>query len=258
MSRRSFIKGKKLASAQSLAADFSSDSTVVLTVDNVGYIISTAGVTDNTGVFQVWIRIKNSDNENEQSEWAQLTLSAVPTLADDDDVFFINLNQLPPCEAQVRYVAAGGVLEIQTLTLPTKAGSTDGDYIVVYAQDGTTWAVALDKTGLAAATPTGAAWLAADYKVYLDISGATTAANVAALVNTALNLLTGFTAAITSVDAGAGAITLTQISAGPTTNPAPHNKNDSGVGTILGVQSTAGVSPDGTCDIWLSGTAIGG
>lgn len=154
---------------------------------------------------------------------------------------------------------ATGTFEVQTLTFPSKAGAADGDYIVLSGEAGVTWAVALDTTGGAANTPTGAAWLAATHSVYLDISAATTAADVAAAVEVALNLLTGFTAAITTNDTAAnGTMILTQTVPGPTTNPDPHNKNDSGVGTILGVQSTAGVSPDGTCDIWLSGTAIGG
>ena len=108
MGRRDFVRGKKLNAAQSLASDFSATSTTVLTMDNIGLIISTSSVTDNTGTFAVWVRIKHSDNVNEQSSWAKLTLSAVPTLANADDVFFINLNQLPPCELQVRFVAAGG------------------------------------------------------------------------------------------------------------------------------------------------------
>ncbi len=139
---------------------------------------------------------------------------------------------------------ATGTFEVQTLTFPTLAASADGDYVAFYDQSGTGWAVALDKTGGAANTPTGAVWvsIAAPNKVYCDISGATTAAQVAAAVEAAIDALTGLTAVITTDDSAAnGTMLLTQTVPGPTTNPSPHNKGDTGVGTILGVQTTPGV-----------------
>ncbi len=97
--------------------------------------------------------------------------------------------------------------------------------------------------GVAAQTPTGAAWVAADFKGLADISADTTAAQVAARAETALNLLTGFTASITSDDSAAnGTMLLTSVAKAPVVNPDPHNFNDSGVGTILGVETTAGVA----------------
>lgn len=135
--------------------------------------------------------------------------------------------------------ATPAVAQVDTLTLPAKAGSTGGDYIVVTADDGTTYACALNKAGNDPA-PTGAAYVAASYKVNKDISAATDAASVAALVNTALNTLTGFTAKITSVDVLDGTITLTQVSTGPVAVPVPHNANDSGAGSITTAATTPG------------------
>lgn len=140
-----------------------------------------------------------------------------------------------------------GTMEVQTLTFPAKAASTDGDYVVFYDQAGNAWAVALDKTGLAAAEPTGAAWTAipAGRKTYVDISGGTDAASVAALIETAIDALTGLTTVITTDDAAAnGTMLLTQTVPGPTTNPVPHNADDSGAGSITGVQTTAGVATE--------------
>ena len=137
-----------------------------------------------------------------------------------------------------------GVYEVQTLTLETKANTTDGDFVVIETAAGTKYAVSLDKTGAAAAEPEGVIWtaVAAANKTYLDISGATDEASVAALVTTALGLLTGLSAAITVLDNADGTITLTQLAYGPTTNPVPKNVSEAGAGSIAGVQTTAGVA----------------
>ncbi len=135
-----------------------------------------------------------------------------------------------------------GVLEVQTLTFPAQASVTDRDYIVVYDQAGTSYAVYADKTGTSIA-PTGAAYVAATYKVKANISADTTAASVAASFETAFNTLTGFTTAITSDDGAAnGTMLLTQTVRGPTTNPVPKTFNDSGSGSLVGVQTTGGVA----------------
>jgi len=105
------------------------------------------------------------------------------------------------------------VAEVSTVTYETKAASDSADYTVVYDTTGQPWAVALDLTG-ADAEPTGATWVAigAAFKTQADISGDTTAANVAATVETAFNSLTGFTAVITTDDTAAdGTMTFTSV-----------------------------------------------
>lgn len=132
--------------------------------------------------------------------------------------------------------------EVQTLTFPAKAAITDADYIVVENAAGVKFAVYADKTGSTVA-PTGALYVAATYKVKANISSDTTAAQVAARFETAFNTLTGFTTTITTDDTAAdGTMTLTQVVTGPTTNPVPKNADDSGAGSLAGVQSTAGLN----------------
>lgn len=133
------------------------------------------------------------------------------------------------------------VYEVQTLTFPTLIGATASDYIVIYDKTGGAWAVALDTTG-ADPDPTGALWtsIPGANKIKVNISGATTAAQVATLAFAGLISLTGFSAVITLVDNANGTLTSTQTAYGATTNPIPHNADDSGAGSITGVEVTAG------------------
>ena len=103
-----------------------------------------------------------------------------------------------------------GVTEVQTFTCLAQASCVDGDYIWFYDNVGARWAVAIDLTGSSAA-PTGANWVAtaAANKGQADISGATTNADVAAIVVSTLNGLTGFTDKFTLVDNTDGTITVT-------------------------------------------------
>lgn len=141
-------------------------------------------------------------------------------------------------------VADTGVKEIQTLTFPAFASITDRDYIIVEDTLGGKWAVYADKTGSSAA-PTGALYTAipAANKTKADISGATTAAQVAAIFETSFDGLTGFTAKIITDDTAAdGTMTFTQTKVGPVVNPVPKNLDDTGAGTLSGVQTTGGVA----------------
>ncbi len=142
---------------------------------------------------------------------------------------------------------ATGVMDVKTFTFPALADAVDGNYISWYNTAGLRFAIAMDTTGLAAATPTGAIWasIASARKSYYDISGATTAADVAALVETGMNLLTGLTSSITTDDTAAdGTMTLTQIIPGVVPNAVPKNKNDSGAGTITTANTTPGTATD--------------
>lgn len=109
-------------------------------------------------------------------------------------------------------------------------------------------ATTLTTTGVSLTAPSGAIWtaVAAANKAVVDLTdaGASTAAQVAAAVETAIDALTGFTAVITSDDTAAnGTMLLTQTVRGPTTDPVPKDATDAGAGTITGVESTAGVTP---------------
>jgi hypothetical protein len=134
---------------------------------------------------------------------------------------------------------------------------------VVFAEDGiaaaTNFSGAETTAGVASVAPSGPLWTAATYKGLADISADTTAAQVAARAETALNALTGFTAAITTDDTAAdGTMTLTQVVKAPVTNPVPKDAAESGAGTITGVQTTSGVAsvaPSGP--LWTAATYKG-
>lgn len=133
---------------------------------------------------------------------------------------------------------------IQTLTFDTFANTGDGDYVVLEDTAGLTWAVAADKTG-SSAEPTGAIWdaIPAARKAQADISGDTTAAQVAATFEATFDAITGFTAVITSDDTAAdGTMTMTQIKGGVVDDVVVKNADDSGVGSISAANSTPGAS----------------
>lgn len=105
MSRKTTVK-RLLASGESLGASFNSDPVGGDLLDNIGIWLETAGVTDNTGTFAVQVRWFSEDGLT-FGPWTALTLSSVPTLADADANFFINLNQIPPAQFRVAFTAAG-------------------------------------------------------------------------------------------------------------------------------------------------------
>ena len=175
-----------------------------------------------------------------------------------------------------------GVIETQTLTFPTRAASghndyvvlsdylgvnwavaiakpafavvtpnfadlastNDGDFFTFIDTAGNTWAIALDTTGGALVTPTAAAWLAvpAGRKSLVNVFGAVNDEDIAALVLTALNALTGFTALFTIVDPADGTLTITSDAYGATGTPTRSNFDASGNGSIAITLSTTGLA----------------
>jgi hypothetical protein len=136
------------------------------------------------------------------------------------------------------------VASVDTVNFADKASTTAGDYFVVYDADGLAWAAAMNVSG-ADPAPTGAIYTAipAGRKVNVDISSATNDEDVAALVETALNALTGFSTAFTTDDTAAdGNMLITRDTKGPTTAPVVKNADDSGAGSITATNSTAGVA----------------
>lgn len=139
-----------------------------------------------------------------------------------------------------------GAFEVQTFTFEALADTTAGDYITFSQTGGTTWAISMDKTG-ADPEPTGALWVAVDAarKTHCDVSGATTAADVAAAAELCVDALTGFTAVITSADTGAdGTMTMTQLVPGVVAAAVPKNADDSGAGGITYAETTPGTATE--------------
>lgn len=138
----------------------------------------------------------------------------------------------------------GGVREVDQITFAAKASTTNGDYFVINDYLGGSWAIGLDTLGTGAATPTGAAWVAvaSANKTYLDISGATTGSQVEALVATAINALTGFSAVITTADSTTH-MNCTAAWAGVVATPAVYSRaGAAGTGSITFAITTPGTS----------------
>ncbi len=138
----------------------------------------------------------------------------------------------------------GGVREVDQVTFDTKGNTTNGDYFIIHDYLGGSWAIALDTLGTAAATPTGAAWLAvpAANKTYLDISASTTGSDISTAVHTALLALTGFTAVITAVTSTTHQ-NCTSAWAGVVVTPAVYSKaGAAGTGSITFAITTPGTS----------------
>lgn len=135
------------------------------------------------------------------------------------------------------------VAKVDTLTFPAKAGATDGDFVVIYDSGNVAWGISLDTTG-SAAEPTAALWtgIAAGRKTHVDISGDTTAAQVAASVEAAFDALTDVTDEFTTDDTAAdGTMTFTWVRKGnDSTATDPANEDNSGAGSITVANTTAG------------------
>lgn len=142
-----------------------------------------------------------------------------------------------------------GTSDVVTLTFPTKAGSTGGDYFVVYDMAGLAWAAALNKSGTDP-VPSGAVYtaIAAGRKVNVDISGGTDAASVAALVETAFDALTG-NPFVTDDSAADGTMLVTCTLHGNTAAPERHNANDSGNGSMGVAATTPGTASEVTVSV---------
>ena len=107
MAKKQIVEWFEVETAKTLASNFTSTNIfTVKTVDNIGINIDCNNVTDNQGTFAVQHRLYKTDTY--ASEWATLTLSSTPTLADGDDTFLVSLNQLPPGQVRVKFTAAGG------------------------------------------------------------------------------------------------------------------------------------------------------
>jgi len=146
---------------------------------------------------------------------AKVQTLTFPSKADTDDGDFISI---PDANGLTWGIGLSkSVYERQTFTFLTKAASTAGNFMVFQDPSGTKWAISINKTGSDPA-PTSKAWtdIAAAKKAHVDISSATTAAQVAALMETAMDTLTGFTSVLTTDDTAAdGTMLVDSVSPGP-------------------------------------------
>lgn len=139
-----------------------------------------------------------------------------------------------------------GVAEVSTTTWPAFAGAAQADYLHLTAQDGTTFAIWLDKDNNGTA-PTGALYTAATHKIEVDIVTGDTAAQVTTKVHAVISVHAQLIARFTVGAAGSPTdddIVLTQLVTGAVADPAPKSENDGGAGSITVSVGTAGSNGD--------------
>lgn len=138
---------------------------------------------------------------------------------------------------------ATGVAEVTTITVPSTAGSTQGDYFVVYntpvaGPTSDAYWMKIDGNNTA---PSGAAFAAATNTHPVVIStGGTAAQNATALTSA----LTG-NAILSAVNNGNGTVTITLAATGSAVDITPHNEDDSGAGHYGVSIGTQGVTETG-------------
>ena len=119
MARKTILQSYKVASAQSLAATFTTNPTVINYLDNIAYQIN-ATASGSSGTFTVQGSIDYKIEEPgtqviNPGNWVDLTLSGTPSLSGTDDTILINLNQLPFAAVRLKYtssVAGSGTCDV--------------------------------------------------------------------------------------------------------------------------------------------------
>lgn len=133
-----------------------------------------------------------------------------------------------------------GLAQIETLTIPATAAAAQGDYVVLTnALSQESIALWLD-IGANGTAPTGAEYLAADFKVKVSIVGGATAAANATAFATKLALSTDWTNEVTITDNLDGTVEIAQLYNGAVQEAVLKNADDSGAGSITSVSDAVG------------------
>lgn len=170
------------------------------------------------------------------------------TSAGDSEIVDLNGASKFSCQAVYDVIAPtaktfdSGGAEVDTGTFPDKATIAAGDYIVINDTAGLSWAIAADKDG-DDPEPTGAVWVSipAAQKAQVDLTAASTAADVATAFQDAFNALVDvpFVANDATAD-----VVFTQDLYGVVAAPEVYNADDSGAGTISVAITDAGVASE--------------
>ncbi len=134
---------------------------------------------------------------------------------------------------------AGGTKRAVAITWASTAGSSQGDYLYVVAQNGTTFALWEDKDA-AGTVPTGANYVAATNKIKVPIVTGNTNAQNATAARTAVLANAAWVANFTTSTVSTATFTATDINGGVVADPTPENTGDTGVGSITVSISIAG------------------
>lgn len=167
-------------------------------------------------------------------------------------IMYFNLTPGTDATYEIETLADDGALDEQTVTLPATAGATQADYIVIRNVAGETLAAWLNIDG-DGTVPTGAAYVAADYQVQVDISTGDSATDVGTAFASAID---GVMDDITVVDGLDGSVTVTQDLMGELLANTPHNADDSGAGSITNVVDVAGAASSLNDTFWLFESAV--
>lgn len=117
---RKNVLAHKIAEAQSLVDDFTTEPTVIQFLDSVSYQINVT-TTNSEGIFIIQASNDYVPEDPTQSSkaddgnWVDLALTGVPTVAAADDSIMVDLNQLPYKALRLKYtssVAGTGTCEI--------------------------------------------------------------------------------------------------------------------------------------------------
>jgi len=106
MANKNFAR-KRLATAQSLAANFQTEATNIDNLDKIAWTVSTAGITDNTGTFSFQVRDRDAVS-NQTGDWIDCAFDPVPTLADANTTLYMIATEIEASEARLVFAAAGG------------------------------------------------------------------------------------------------------------------------------------------------------
>lgn len=164
------------------------------------------------------------------------------TLEDSYNKFLLGAAHLAAPAMDAATTALTGKSEVATFTFVAKASCTSGDFAVITDTSGNQWAFSVDVTG-SAPEPTSALWTAIPVarKAHIDISGATTDANVATAIQSGLAAITDIGNVIT-VGAAAGAtVPCTHVLRANVTNAAVYKEDGTASPTSMTVATTAGV-----------------
>ena len=140
-------------------------------------------------------------------------------------------------ETEITTLADLGEFEEFTINFADGGATAQADYFTFEAPDGDIYAVWLD-IDAAGTAPTGAAYVAADQQVEVDILSTDNDEDIAAAVVTALGVIPD----LTIVDNLDGTLTFTYDVLGNFTNADTHNANDSGAGSIAETIDNEGVA----------------
>ncbi len=136
---------------------------------------------------------------------------------------------------------SGGVFEVQSVVCPATAGATQADYFVIEDTAGTQFAVWLDIDD-AGVAPAGAAYVASDFQIEVNIATGDTAAQVAGKVKTAMEADVNFQDITISINSAT--LSFTQNLPGNVAAPTRHDAADLGNGSFVVATVTGGVLPD--------------